>query len=64
MRDSPKDKLGGELREVKGKIKEKVGGVTNNPAWKALGQNGKSGGEVQRKIGHMEKVPGTQREEI
>jgi len=38
MRDSTKDKLGGE---VKGKIKEKVGGVTNNPALKALGQNEK-----------------------
>jgi uncharacterized protein YjbJ (UPF0337 family) len=59
MRDSTKDKVEGELHEVKGKIKEKVGRATNNPDLEAEGQDEKIGGTVQKKIGQFEKVLGT-----
>jgi uncharacterized protein YjbJ (UPF0337 family) len=44
--------------EVKGKIKEKVGKVTNNPNMENEGSNEKTAGKVQKKIGQVEKVLG------
>jgi uncharacterized protein YjbJ (UPF0337 family) len=43
---------------VKGKIKEKVGQLTNDPALEAEGIGEKIGGKVQRKIGQVKKVLG------
>lgn len=59
MKQSTKDKAKGKFHEVKGKIKEKVGRATANPDLEAEGQVEKIGGEVQRKIGQVEKVLGT-----
>jgi uncharacterized protein YjbJ (UPF0337 family) len=41
---------------VKGKIKEKVGRVTNDPDLEAEGQDEKLVGTVQKKIGQIGKV--------
>jgi uncharacterized protein YjbJ (UPF0337 family) len=56
MKQSTKDEAKGKFHEVKGKVKEKVGGVTNNPDLEAEGQGEKIGGKVQKKIGQVEKV--------
>jgi len=58
MKQSTKDQVGGKLHEVKGKVKEKVGQVTNDPSLEAEGQVEKIGGKVQKKIGQAEKVLG------
>ena len=56
MKQSTKDKAKGKFHEVKGKVKEKVGRATNNPALEAEGQVEKIGGKVQKKIGQVENV--------
>jgi uncharacterized protein YjbJ (UPF0337 family) len=38
MKQSTEDKASGKVHEVKGKIKEKVGQLTNNPDLEAEGQ--------------------------
>jgi len=43
---------------MKGKVKEKVGRVTNNPDLEAEGLGEKIGGKVRKKIGQVEKVLG------
>jgi len=58
MKQSTEDKAKGTFHEVKGKVKEKVGRVTNNPDLEAEGQAEKIGGKVQKKIGQVEKVLG------
>jgi uncharacterized protein YjbJ (UPF0337 family) len=59
MKPSTKDEVAGKVHEVKGKVKEKVGQVTNNPDLEDEGQAEKVGGKVQKKIGQLEKVLGT-----
>jgi uncharacterized protein YjbJ (UPF0337 family) len=56
MKQSTKDKLEGQLHEVKGKVKEKAGQVTNNPNLEGEGQAEKLTGKVQKKVGQIEKV--------
>jgi uncharacterized protein YjbJ (UPF0337 family) len=56
MKPSTKDKLEGKLHEAKGKAKEKVGQVTNNPELETKGQHEKLAGKVQKKVGQIEKV--------
>ena len=58
MQKSTEDKAKGTFHEVKGKVKEKVGQVTNNPDLEAEGLVEKIGGKVQKKIGQVEKVLG------
>jgi uncharacterized protein YjbJ (UPF0337 family) len=41
---------------MKGKVKEKAGQVSNNPALEAEGQDEKLTGKVQKKVGQIEKV--------
>jgi uncharacterized protein YjbJ (UPF0337 family) len=59
MKSSIKDEVAGKVHEVKGKVKEKAGQLTNNPALEAEGQDEKIGGKIQKKIGQVEKVLGT-----
>jgi len=59
MKPSIKDEVAGKVHEVKGKVKEKAGQLTNNPDLEAEGQEEKIGGKVQKKIGQLEKVLGT-----
>jgi uncharacterized protein YjbJ (UPF0337 family) len=56
MKDSMKDQVQGAAHEAKGKIKEKVGQLTNNPQTEAEGTDEKLGGKIQKKIGQIEKV--------
>ena len=56
MKQSTKDELEGKFHEAKGKVKEKVGQVTNNPDTETEGQGEKVAGKVQKKVGQIEKV--------
>jgi uncharacterized protein YjbJ (UPF0337 family) len=56
MKESTKDKVAGKFREVKGKVKEKVGRATNDPDLEGEGQGEKIGGKIQKKIGQVEKI--------
>jgi uncharacterized protein YjbJ (UPF0337 family) len=56
MKPSTKDQIKGKLHEMKGKAKEKVGQVTNNPNLADEGQAERIAGVVQKKIGQIEKV--------
>ena len=56
MKDSLIDKIEGDLHEVKGKIKETIGQVMNNPDLEAEGQAENLDGKVQNKIGDVKKV--------
>jgi uncharacterized protein YjbJ (UPF0337 family) len=56
MKPSTKDELQGKLHEAKGKVKETVGHVTNDPELEAKGQGEKIAGKVQKKVGQIEKV--------
>jgi uncharacterized protein YjbJ (UPF0337 family) len=56
MKSSTKDKIKGEVREAKGKIKEKAGKAIGNPNLRDRGTAEKTGGKVQRKIGDVKKV--------
>ena len=56
MKPSTQDQAEGTLHEVKGKVKEKVGRVTNNPNLEDEGTAEKVAGKVQKKVGQVEKV--------
>ena len=56
MNPSTNDRIEGKFHEVKGKIKETVGQVTNNPDLESEGQVENLGGKLQRKVGQVEKV--------
>ena len=58
MKPSTENEIAGKVHEVKGKIKEKVGQLTNNPDLEAEGIGEKIGGKVQKKIGEVKKVLG------
>ena len=55
MTPSAENELAGRVHEVKGKIEEKVGPLTNNPNFKAKGNGEDIVGE-QKKIGQLQKV--------
>jgi uncharacterized protein YjbJ (UPF0337 family) len=56
MKPSTNDQIKGNLHELKGKVKEKAGKLTNNPNLAAEGQNENFAGKVQKKVGQIEKV--------
>ncbi|HEY4979366.1 MAG TPA: CsbD family protein [Candidatus Acidoferrum sp.] len=56
MKPSTENELAGKVHEVKGKLKQKVGQVTNDPDLEAEGLDEKIAGKVQKKIGQVEKV--------
>ena len=56
MKESTKDKAEGTIRELNGKVKEKVGRATNDPDLEGEGIGEKIAGKVQKKIGQIEKV--------
>jgi uncharacterized protein YjbJ (UPF0337 family) len=56
MKQSTRDEAMGKVHELKGKVKEKAGRLTNNPNLEAEGQGEKIAGKVQKKIGQVEKV--------
>ena len=58
MKPSTENEIGGKVHEVKGKIKEKVGKLTNDPDLEGEGLGEKIGGKIQKKIAQVEKVLG------
>jgi len=56
VKQSTNDQIAGKFHEVKGKVVEKTGKVTNNPKLQADGQAEKIAGKVQKKVGQVEKV--------
>ena len=55
MKPSTTDQAEGKFHEVKGKIKEKAGQLTNNPRLQAEGIVEKTAGKVQGILGQVEK---------
>ncbi len=56
MSESIRDKVEGGAHEVKGKVKEKVGQITNDPNLEDEGTGEKVAGKIQKKVGDIEKV--------
>jgi uncharacterized protein YjbJ (UPF0337 family) len=56
MKPSTKDQVVGSFHEAKGKVREKVGEITNNPALRAKGKVENLAGKIEKKIGQFEKV--------
>ena len=52
------DRTKGKFHEIKGKVKEKVGELTNSPELETEGKDEKNAGKVQTKIGQIKKVFG------
>jgi uncharacterized protein YjbJ (UPF0337 family) len=50
--------VAGQIHEVKGAVKEKVGQLTHNSDLAAKGRAEKVAGKVQKKIGEVSKVFG------
>ena len=58
MKSGNRDKAEGKFHEIKGKIKEKVGKLTNNPKREGEGSDEKIAGKVQVKAGEVKKIFG------
>ena len=58
MKSSIRDKAEGTFHEVKGKVKEVSGKLSDNPELEAEGTNEKIAGKVQENIGQVKKVLG------
>lgn len=56
MKPSTKDQITGKFHEVKGKIKETAGKLSDDPELEGEGVGEKIAGKVQQKIGQVEKV--------
>jgi uncharacterized protein YjbJ (UPF0337 family) len=56
MKPSTKNEIAGKVHEVKGKIKQKVGQLTNNHKLEAEGIGENIAGKAQKKIGQVEKL--------
>jgi uncharacterized protein YjbJ (UPF0337 family) len=58
MKSGIRDKAEGEWHQVKGKVKEIAGEISDDPDMEAEGTNEKIAGKVQEKIGQVKKVVG------
>ncbi len=58
MKSSTKDQAQGAFHQVKGKVKELAGKLSDNPKLEAQGTGEKIAGKVQEKIGQVKKVLG------
>lgn len=58
MKSSTRDKAEGKFHQVKGKIKEVAGDLTDNPKLEAEGTGEKMVGRAQEKMGEVKKVWG------
>lgn len=58
MKSSKKDMARGTYHQVKGKVKEIAGKLSDNPRLEAEGTGEKIGGKVQKKVGKVKKVFG------
>jgi uncharacterized protein YjbJ (UPF0337 family) len=58
MKPGTQDEVEGKLHDLKGKVKEKVGQLTNDPDLEAEGQAEEIAGKIQGKVGQVKKVLG------
>ena len=58
MKTSTKDQVTGKFHEVKGTFKKMAGEMIDNPKLRAEGAGEKFTGEIQGKVGQIEKVLG------
>ena len=58
MKSSKQDKAESMFHEVKGKVKEVAGKLSNDPNLEAEGTGEKIAGKVQEKVGQVKKVLG------
>ena len=58
MKSSTKDRAEGTFHEVKGKVKEVAGKLSDNPKLEVEGTGEKIAGKIQGKIGQVKKVLG------
>jgi len=58
MKTSTQDKAEGMFHEVKGKVKEVAGKLSDDPNLEAEGTGEKIAGKVQEKVGQIKKVWG------
>ncbi|MFZ3208430.1 MAG: CsbD family protein [Geobacteraceae bacterium] len=58
MKSSTKDQAEGKFHELKGKVKEVAGRLSDNPKLEAEGAGEKIVGKVQGKVGQIKKVLG------
>jgi uncharacterized protein YjbJ (UPF0337 family) len=56
MKTGTENEVAGKIHELKGKIKEKIARLTNNPDLEDEGTGEVLAGKVQKKIGQVEKV--------
>jgi len=56
MKSGTTDQTQGKFHEVRGKLKEKVGQVINDPDLEAEGKSENLAGKVQKKIGQIKDV--------
>jgi uncharacterized protein YjbJ (UPF0337 family) len=56
MKTSTKDQVQGTFHEIKGKVKETAGKLSDNPDLEGKGLGEKIAGKVQKKVGQVEKV--------
>jgi len=56
MKSSTRDQAQGTFHEMKGKLKEAAGKLSDNPKLEGEGLGEKMAGKVQRKIGQVEQV--------
>jgi uncharacterized protein YjbJ (UPF0337 family) len=58
MKSGTKEQAEGTFHQIKGKVKEVAGELSNNPSLEAEGTDEKVAGKVQDKIGQVKKVLG------
>jgi uncharacterized protein YjbJ (UPF0337 family) len=58
MKSSIRDKAEGTFHEVKGRVKEVSGNITDNPKLESKGKAEKIAGKVQEKVGQVKKILG------
>ena len=56
MNKGTKNEIAGNFHEAKGKIKEKVGQLTNDPDLEGAGIGEKIAGKIEKKIGQVQKA--------
>jgi uncharacterized protein YjbJ (UPF0337 family) len=56
MKTGTENEVAGKIHELKGKIKEKIARLANNPDLEDQGTSEKIAGKIQKKIGQVEKV--------
>ena len=58
MKSSKRDKTEGKFHQMKGKVKQVAGKITDNPKLEAQGVAERMSGKVQEKIGQVKRVFG------